>query len=1180
MENTVQERIKFLESKIGENGRNLNTRKQEEEENNIKVNKIVDKWLNLQKIIKEEITLREIIKNQKEEHQKQLKINYKDYYQAKLLLRQISENIISINGTNDTEKKKNFVPDDNPELTLCDAYDPIKNLFNLFRINYDYVVILISIIGDNEEIMKENKEVLSIIDLFCHQFYDNILIPNPEQEELLILIYLLLEKEINSMNSASVASFLDDNYSIIGKFLKSYTKKPELKNYLSNTLGSLILSIENEPNSLDLNISIIKNTIDTEKKYNNISKKNNSIQSSSNDIFEENLTKDIPKCRINLDKRINELSSDSDDDDNDEADSNIINDNSSTSSLNNSYRKMSIEMNNDYSNEINQKNLNERINNEKDPNLKEFFIMQLERINKDPNIFTNKKFLKSLNFAEQNEILTIYKRNFLRIQEYIDLIIQSLIDKISAIPYPLRSICKLIYMLIKKKFPNISIYETNAFVGEFIFGKCILPILINSDRNAIITSTILSQSTRTCLTTIAKVLSKINRGMFFESNLETENTIFNHYIIEVIPIINQFYERIIDIQLPKTLDKLVEEHMKIPNISIIKQTHMRQSYYEDLLNNKDSSPQISSISPSYDYFSQNPDELINIQCMCFSLEDILFILKILKQNKNKFSHLEKFNFFCKTIEKISVFEPKLYLANQKNPEVKPFFLLFNTKEKEIKILNDEENINYSKLENDQDSNFILKRIIFCIKTVLSGLNLLNNKDYPYLNIANTTNKFFSSLKHTLEDYGEFPDGKNEIPLKWYSQYISNNKKMLDKNLRKNDYEKFYKDLYEKEVIVLKDLKNFSSELNTRNGLNKRCAEKIIEKAKIDLNRMKVIEKFLKIEYFIEKTKIEAFIEFKNDSKKVRFSLLDKLKQNKNEDINGPAIIIRNDVLEIEQLSYFNKIMEGKSKKELYMKRIKDFIKIFSENPWKKNINNYPLPRNIVLYDIENGVQNSKISETISQYLSVVKQYLEKDIKFNSEKDNGYVHILDSIENHIQKNIYSYVFPKDYLINDIQFYEQTVKLSWITPENLDIKKIFVNELKYAENLISQMDSKKTCYEKLNLISEVYNTINNTIKFSTGKRNEDAGADDLAPIFQYIIIKSKPKKFYSNIFFIKCFIRSEKLKGIYGFLLTQLEFAAQFIINIDNNKVKLSEIEFNEKKKKAWEKETEKVKRNLK
>ena len=570
-ENSVQTRIMLLENKIAENRRYSISRKQEEEENNIKVNKIVNKWLNLQKIIKEEITLREIIRNQTEENQKQLKNNYKDYYKAKLLLRQISENIISINSLNKTGNKTiNFIPDDNPELTLCDAYDPIKKLFNLFRTNYDYVVTLISIIGDNEDLMLENKEVLSIIDLFCHQFYDNILIPNPEQEELLILIYLLLEKEINSMNAASVASFLDDNYSILGKFLKSYTKKQELKNYLSNTLGSLILSIENEPNSLDLNITNIKNIIISENKGKNISKRSSNLSQGLplNDILEGSLTNDIPKCRINLDKRINELSLDSnDEDDDDEINENKDNENLSSSSLNTSSRKMSLDTNKDYSNEINQKNLNDRINSEKDPNLKEFFLRQLERINKDPNIFTNKKFLNSISdFPEQNEIIKIYRRNFLKIQEYIDLIIQSLIDKISTIPYPLRSICKLIYMLIQKKFPNISKYERNAFIGEFIFGKCILPILINSDINAIITSTILSQSTRTCLITIAKVLTKINRGIFFESNLETESTIFNHYIIEVIPIINQFYERLIDIQLPKTLDKLLEEHMKIPNI--------------------------------------------------------------------------------------------------------------------------------------------------------------------------------------------------------------------------------------------------------------------------------------------------------------------------------------------------------------------------------------------------------------------------------------------------------------------------------------------------------------------------------------------------------------------------------------------------------------------------------------
>ena len=131
-------------------------------------------------------------------------------------------------------------------------------------------------------------------------------------------------------------------------------------------------------------------------------------------------------------------------------------------------------------------------------------------------------------------------------------------------------------------------------------------------------------------------------------------------------------------------------------------------------------------------------------------------------------------------------------------------------------------------------------------------------------------------------------------------------------------------------------------------------------------------------------------------------------------------------------------------------------------------------------------------------------------------------------------------------------------------------MFLNELKSAQILIKEMNEKKTCYEKLNCISEIYNTINNTIKFSTGK-NEDAGADDLAPIFQYIIIKSKPERFFSNINFIKCFIRPIKKRGIYGFLLTQLEFAAQFINNIDHTKVKLSEEEFKKKMEKNYKKE---------
>ena len=108
----------------------------------------------------------------------------------------------------------------------------------------------------------------------------------------------------------------------------------------------------------------------------------------------------------------------------------------------------------------------------------------------------------------------------------------------------------------------------------------------------------------------------------------------------------------------------------------------------------------------------------------------------------------------------------------------------------------------------------------------------------------------------------------------------------------------------------------------------------------------------------------------------------------------------------------------------------------------------------------------------------------------------------------------------------------------------------------------MENKKSVHDKLYCISQAYETINNTIKFSSGK-NIDAGADDLAPIFQYIIIKAKPRRLYSNIYYIKCFIRNEQKTGIYGFLLSQMVFSAEFITNINHEKVKLSKEEFDKK-----------------
>ena len=71
----------------------------------------------------------------------------------------------------------------------------------LIRVNPDFITIIVSLIEETDD----QESVDSLIELF----YDNKTIGNPEQGELLILIYKLLE-EITPMNSASVDEFLNE----------------------------------------------------------------------------------------------------------------------------------------------------------------------------------------------------------------------------------------------------------------------------------------------------------------------------------------------------------------------------------------------------------------------------------------------------------------------------------------------------------------------------------------------------------------------------------------------------------------------------------------------------------------------------------------------------------------------------------------------------------------------------------------------------------------------------------------------------------------------------------------------------------------------------------------------------------------------------------------------------------
>ena len=138
--------------------------------------------------------------------------------------------------------------------------------------------------------------------------------------------------------------------------------------------------------------------------------------------------------------------------------------------------------------------------------------------------------------------------------------------------------------------------------------------------------------------------------------------------------------------------------------------------------------------------------------------------------------------------------------------------------------------------------------------------------------------------------------------------------------------------------------------------------------------------------------------------------------------------------------------------------------------------------------------------------------------------------------------------------------------------LDIKKISIEQLDYTQKCFEKLEEGNSVNDKLNSIRDAHASLNNAIKFSNGNES-DAGQDEITPIFQYIIIKTQPKRIISNIYYIKTFLDESELSGSKGFLVTQIESATSYIEKINHESLKMSEKEFYDKKT-EWENKNKK------
>ena len=1129
------------------------------------VDKIIEKWFLLQKAIKEELTLEEVISKQQNNDFEQLKKYFKEYYKNKIEIRKILEEIKKIEN-NDENTVKTINMDRELEHVFLDISEPIKNLLFLFRNNYDYIITLISLITEYDE---EDK-ISSLVELFCNQFYENILIKNGETEELIILIYKLLEKEIIPMNFASIDEFLSDD-TFLGKFISSFLKRYELKHFLSSLINPFILNIENSKGDDYCGMSLVKINEYIKEKINDGSLKKNykTISFNLEDILFNNITKS--SIVINNDDQ----EKDEDFDKEEEIEQNIF------ETWNKKFKDELINKNynNDYKNMLDLDFLDDKLSKENNEELKKFFLYELEQITYDPDRFSTKTLLelfKENEFLENLEyIANKYKENFLFLKNTIDYFIQLLIDQVEMIPYTLRCICKVISILLKQKFPLLLNYIRNSFIGKFIFDKCIFPVLCLENKNSL-EPRILSKNTKKCLIDIVSILNHANKCLFFNSELDSEKTILNHYLIEIIPILNKFYEKLIDVDLPPILEKLLFNVQK--NIEENKRNfnYRKKGQVKDVID-LDKKQSNENDKPLYNYFDEHKEEILHLQCVCFSLDDILFILSLISRNIKAFKDLPEYIFFERTFEFIQPSDYKLDQENSKNPEVKNYFIIFkDEKTSELKkYVKGKKSKLLAFYSEEEDSSSICKKFKFCIKKLLTSLQFINRKDYAYLNMAINSKQFFTALKYIFEELGEFSENKNRIPLKWYAQYIYDNRDNLDEKYKLDDYLGIYNEILKEESDILNKLKSLVSIIITRNRINLACAENILETTNKELNHIKQMKEYVKVEKFIKEEEIEVCIQtnelknIKQNEKKRSFTMTKFFKKEKEvetPELKQPKIpLLITDDLNCPHKSNETSENDNSEKKIPYHAyNIKDFISKFSEVPWiEEKMVQYEKPINLVLDDIKKGNKNNQIYKSLNIYMDIVKKHLIEPTNglqiFKEWQNVNQFEILQKIKDYIIRQIYKFIYPKEPLVYDFNFYNKIKKLQWIRPEHLNIKNINILHLNNAISLIKRFEFYKAIKDKLLCINKIYIDMMNAIKFDQGINNETK-MDELKPLFLYIIIKAQPQRMISNLNYIKCFTDDIEIDEKISYLLTLLESSKEFVLNISNKLLNITKEEF--------------------
>ena len=207
------------------------------------------------------------------------------------------------------------------------------------------------------------------------------------------------------------------------------------------------------------------------------------------------------------------------------------------------------------------------------------------------------------------------------------------------------------------------------------------------------------------------------------------------------------------------------------------------------------------------------------------------------------------------------------------------------------------------------------------------------------------------------------------------------------------------------------------------------------------------------------------------------------------------------------------------------------------------------------YDLFEIEEEFHLPNQLENYYKFVKEEMKKSKLFSHLKNDlkEFQRIYFNITNYIMIKVYDKIFPSEPDIDDIKIYHNSVRLSWIEPNNLIKNKHynFDNFLPETKELILRLDSEKCPLKKIECLNEVSNKISNIIAFNNG--DDFVGVDDTLPIFQFAVIKAQPNKFSSNFKYMNMFLNNEYRSGPKDHLISQMSVICEFIKSISYDKL---------------------------